>query len=608
MVALCGQRLGMPLRSSVRLSARAPQASCPALGRSAFVPTLVKVQPTVIKGLPSLTRRAVAVEARSGLTSQPAPKGLPSLPRRFVQTQSTNDVPVVAAAAGEPEEKKIFGFPAFTLKKIALLGLMFFCILFNYTILRDTKDVLVVTAPGSGAEIIPFLKTYLNLPLAVGFTILYTKLANVLNNEQLFYTCIFPFIAFFGAFAFVLYPMRDILHPTEWAIKALADAGPRFAGPIAIIRNWTYCIFYVMAELWGSVVVSVLFWGFANQITSVKEAEDFYPLFGLGANVALIFSGRAVKMFSAIRAQLPPGVDGWGVSLRGMMSMVVGFGLAIVAIFWYLNRAVVPVVEGKIKKREKKKKTPMTVPESFAYLARSQYIRDLAWLVVAYGISINLVEVTWKSKIKAQFPNPNDYSAFMGDFSTATGAVTFTMMIVSRFIFNKFGWGVAALITPTVLLVTGVIFFSLVLFSGPLTPTLAAAGLTPLYAAVLVGAAQNIFSKASKYSLFDPCKEMAYIPLDSETKTKGKAAIDVICNPLGKSGGAFIQQIMIIGFGSLAASTPYLGAILFFIVGTWILAANDLSKLFKQAQVDGEAKRKAEAAEDAKAAGGEATA
>lgn len=85
-------------------------------------------------------------------------------------------------------------------------------------------------------------------------------------------------------------------------------------------------------------------------------------------------------------------------------------------------------------------------------------------LVVAYGISINLVEVTWKSKIKAQFPNPNDYSAFMGDFSTATGAVTFTMMILSRYIFRYFGWGVAALITPTVLLITGIAFFSLVLF------------------------------------------------------------------------------------------------------------------------------------------------
>lgn len=145
-----------------------------------------------------------------------------------------------------------------------------------------------------------------------------------------------------------------------------------------------------------------------------------------------------------------------------------------------------------------------------------RYIRDLATLVVAYGISINLVEVTWKSKIKAQFPNPNDYSAFMGDFSTATGAVTFTMMILSRYIFKYFGWGVAALITPTVLLITGIAFFCLVLFSDSVAPTLKALGLTPLMAAVLVGAAQNVFSKSSKYSLFDPCKEMAYIPLDDE--------------------------------------------------------------------------------------------
>ena len=46
------------------------------------------------------------------------------------------------------------------------------------------------------------------------------------------------------------------------------------------------------------------------------------------------------------------------------------------------------------------------------------------------------------------------------------GAVTFLMMLLSRFIFRKYGWGVAALITPTVLLITGVAFFVLVLFSG----------------------------------------------------------------------------------------------------------------------------------------------
>lgn len=55
--------------------------------------------------------------------------------------------------------------PAEERKKLVPLALMFFCILFNYTILRDTKDVLMVTS--SGAEVIPFIKTYVNLPTAI---------------------------------------------------------------------------------------------------------------------------------------------------------------------------------------------------------------------------------------------------------------------------------------------------------------------------------------------------------------------------------------------------------------------------------------------------------
>ena len=104
--------------------------------------------------------------------------------------------------------------------------------------------------------------------------------------------------------------------------------------------------------------------------------------------------------------------------------------------------------------------------------------------------------------------------------------------------------------------VTGLGFFGLTLFPGSVAPLAALAGTTPLMLAVLLGAAQNVLSKSAKYSLFDPCKEMAYIPLDKESKTKGKAAIDVVGNPLGKSGGALIQQVLIFAVGSLAASTP----------------------------------------------------
>ena len=53
------------------------------------------------------------------------------------------------------------------------------------------------------------------------------------------------------------------------------------------------------------------------------------------------------------------------------------------------------------------------------------------------------------------FPNPNDYSEFMGTFSSATGAVTLTMMLISQRIFKVFGWGIAALVTPTMIALTG---------------------------------------------------------------------------------------------------------------------------------------------------------
>merc|ERR1711976_1125367 len=129
---------------------------------------------------------------------------------------------------------------------------------------------------------------------------------------------------------------------------------------------------------------------------------------------------------------------------------------------------------------------------------------------------------------------------------------------------------------------TGAAFFALQLFAPAFAPIAAALGTTPLMMAVLVGAAQNILSKASKYSLFDPCKETAYIPLDAEMRTKGKAAIDVIGNPLGKSGGAFIQQGALLACGSLAASTPFLGGVLFSIVGLWITASRGLAVEFEK--------------------------
>lgn len=476
---------------------------------------------------------------------------------------------------------------AYELKKLLPMFLMFFFISFNYTILRDTKDTLIVTS--AGAEAIPFLKSFGVVPSAILFMIVYAKLSNILSKENLFYVTTLPFVVFFGLFAFFMYPLRNSLMPVESAeaLRAWLPAG--WGGVVSAYQNWMYSIFYILSELWGSVMLSLLFWGFANQITRVSEAKRFYSLFGLGANLALLFSGPAIVYVSDIRKHLPADVDAWQISLNYLMGMVVIAGIAIVAIYYWINRNVLtdPLLYDPNQERApKKKKAKMSLVDSFKFIFTSKYILYLALLVIAYGISINLVEVTWKSQLKLQYPNPNDYSAFMGYFSFCTGFVTILMMLfVGGNVIRLKGWGFAAAITPVVLLITGVLFFAFVIFRDNLGVYIAALGTTPLFLAVLFGAIQNIMSKSAKYSLFDPTKEMAYIPLDEDSKVKGKAAVDVVGARLGKSGGSIIQMFMLT-FGTLATITPYIGVILMIVIVAWLFAVTGLSKLFAKLTSD----------------------
>ena len=73
---------------------------------------------------------------------------------------------------------------------------------------------------------------------------------------------------------------------------------------------------------------------------------------------------------------------------------------------------------------------------------------------------------------------------------------------------------------------------------------------------------------------------MAYIPLSHESKLKGKAAIDGVGSRLGKSGGSFIHQGLLMIFSTLSASSPYVAGFLVAVIGLWIGAVRSLGKQF----------------------------
>lgn len=460
-------------------------------------------------------------------------------------------------------------------KKLIPMMLMLFLICFNHSVLRNVKDTIVVTA--AGAEVIPFIKVWVLLPMAVLFTLIFTKLTNRFSQEKVFYIVISFFLVFFGLFTFVFYPLSDVLHPHEFSKSMEATLPSGFKGLIAMVHNWSFTIFYVVCELWGSIVLQVLFWGFANEITRITEARRFYSMMGVISSTAAILAGVIANVITDDQS--------WEHTLQILTTAILAAGVVTMMIFRWMNQNVLKGPSFKdlheLHQVQKNKKEKLSIWESFSYLSNSKYLICIAILVVAYNLTINLVEIVWKDQLSQLYSSEVDYNRYMNSMTAWVGVIaTLTSLFMAQLI-ARFGWTKTALITPAVMLLTSAGFFGFMLFRNELAdPINIVLGTTPLAIAVFFGAAQVCMSKACKFSVFDSTKEMAFIPLGHECKLKGKAAIDGVGSRLGKSGGSFIHQGLLMIFATVSSSAPYVAVILTAVIVGWIMAVKSLGKQF----------------------------
>lgn len=472
-------------------------------------------------------------------------------------------------------------------RKLFPMFFIVFLLCFNYSILRNMKDAVVVTA--SGAEVIPFIKVWVMLPMAILLTILFTKLSNRFSQERVFYIMTSGFLVCYCLFAFFVYPLRDILHPHATADKLEQIMPLGFKGLISMFRHWTFTGFYVMSELWSSIVLNVIFWGFANEVTRLHEARRFYSVFGIGSNIAAIVAGQAAITLSDV-SLLPAGLfsgrEEWEQVQMVLVSVVTVCGITAMGLFRWMNKNVLndpSFDEFHSSKRAIKAKGKLSFRESFSYLSNSKYLVCIAVIVLAYNLVINLVEVVWKDQLRLLYPDPSEFNTYMNNLTSAIGIVATVTAVFTAKILGRFGWTKTALITPTIMLVTCIGFFSFLFFREHLAGLVVAlTGTTPLAIAVFFGGAQNCLSKAAKYSVFDTTSNMAYIPLSHESKLKGKAAIDGVGSRLGKSGGSLIHQGLLMIFSTLSASGPYVAGFLFVVIFFWIGAARSLGRQFNE--------------------------
>lgn len=470
-------------------------------------------------------------------------------------------------------------------KKFVPILIISFLICFNYYLLRIIKDSVIITAPTSGAEALPYIKVWAIMPAAFLMMFLFTRLSNFFNRKTIFYAMIWFYIVYFVVFIFFLYPNRDSIHPHAFADYLQSILPKGCSGLVAIIRNWTFTTFYVMAEMWSTMIMTVLFWGFANDITSVKDAKRFYGLIGVGTNLSGVVAASLVQKLTTnlFNPKLPFGSNSWDQSFTLMNLIIVGTSLVSMGLYWWLNRQGLGYTEETLK-AHREAPVKMGMRKSFKYLTQSKYLIWIALLVITFNVVINLAEVVWKDQVKQLYPTPDAFSSYMGGVTKWIAILAAGIsLFVSGNAIRAFGWTKSALVSPIVTLVTGALFFAaLLLPKATIIEICGAIGTSPILLAVFLGSLQNSLLRGTKYSLVDQTKELAFIPLSQESRIKGKLAIDGLGSRLGKSGASLMYQFLLITFGSIVGSTHIVAFLLLLAVVGWIFAVKILGKQFNQ--------------------------
>ena len=283
---------------------------------------------------------------------------------------------------------------------------------------------------------------------------------------------------------------------------------------------WIRFVFYIWISIVTVMMVSQ-FWTYANQALDPRQARRLFPYILGGGLIGGVAGGQVARLSSSLfdtRATL-------------LVNVLLVLGTA----------ALVPTIRRSSEHRAAAQSAlpgiaGISDSQGALHLIRTTpHLRSIAILMFLSIVVAQIIDLQFNWAIEQHTSSLEERTALFGNVYSLMGLAAFLFqMLVTSHVYRRLGIGVALRVLPLTLSVS---FLALLLVTG-VFPAL-------LFVAV---SSMKIVETSIRYSLDQGTRELLFVPVAPEIRSRVKAYIDVLVQRFAKSAAALLLLTVTFGW------------------------------------------------------------
>lgn len=471
-------------------------------------------------------------------------------------------------------------------QKLGYISFIFFLIVYIYSVTKDLKDAFIIGRQSPAS--ISVLKVLWVPPVATAVSLIVQKMSIRMNTEAILKIFLMGYVIYFFSYGiFVPYFRDSLLEPTRIGTgDKLSDGKMTFKGVsssaafLLTLNCWTGTLHFIMSELWGTIILSLLFTQLFNEICWERQFKRFIPVAYTISNLGLLLSAFTSLSLNLLIEKLAY-EHKW--KLFSGLFIILGF-LSI-----YLLRAInvllyqilpVPICRDVPQRDQRPQSNPVGFVKGLEMIFSTKVIFALCMMVLGYNMVIIMAESSYKSCLhEVAKANNRDLESsvlrnkFFEESITSLLVMGF-FMSPARNTISWIGWTKYALFTPVWAFITCLSVLGFALITTGLFGTNFSfinlffskfGGDTVARKTIIIEQTLGIITisilKVMKYAAFDIAREYFSKKINMEYRARFRSVYDGICARQGKALGSLIAVVFNGMFNTMdirVASLPYL--------------------------------------------------